>query len=76
MEGPTMSLTLLGIEVDMVQQVSRLPDIMLTDHKVRVALMLQRRNVSLWELQEIVGHLHFACKVGSPGCTFLCGFAR
>ena len=72
MEGPTTPLKLLGIQVDMVQQASRLPDVML----VRVASMLQRRKVSLRELQEMVGHLHFSCKVRVLGHAFLHGFAR
>lgn len=25
----------------------------------------------LWELQVLVGHINFACKVVFPGCTFL-----
>ena len=61
--------------MDTVQQASRLSDVMLADFKVRVASMLQSRKVSLGELQEMVGYLHFVkseCQV-MPLCMALQG---
>ena len=70
MERPTTALTFLGIELDTVQQTSKLPEKNLADLKVRLASMLQKK-VTLRELQEMVGHLNFACRMVAPGCTFL-----
>lgn len=56
-EGPCMALTFLGIELDMVQQSSRLPEDKLINFTDRVQSMLLRKKVTLRELQRIVGHL-------------------
>ena len=39
MEGPATSLTFLGIELDMVQQISKLPAKKLADLKIRIATL-------------------------------------
>ena len=70
-EGPAMTLTFLGIELDSVHQTSRLPQGKLEDLKNRVAGLIDKKKVTLRELQEIVGHLNFACRVVAPGRAFL-----
>ena len=65
-EGPTTSFTFLGIELDTIQQASRLPN-KLKDLRKRIAMQLQKSKVTLRELQQIVGHLNFACRVVAPG---------
>ena len=62
-EGPCKVMTFLGIELDTIQQSSRVPEVKLVD--------LQKNKVTLKELQEVVGHLNFACKVIAPGRAFL-----
>ena len=71
MEGPTTSLTFLGIELGTMQQALRLLDNKLADLRTSIAILLQRQKVSLEELQQIVGHLNFACSVVAPGQAFL-----
>ena len=42
--------------------------------KGRVVSMRQKKKVNLRELQELVGHLNFACRVVAPGCAFCVSF--
>ena len=71
LEGPSWSLTFLGIEVDTVSFQLRLPrDKMF---RLREALLscIQRRSLTKKELQSLVGLLQFATKVIRPGRPFL-----
>ena len=70
-EGPATTLTFLGIELDSVHQTSRLPQGKLEDLRRRVEVLMGKKKVTLQELQEIVGHLNFACRVVAPGRAFL-----
>ncbi|XP_054843457.1 uncharacterized protein LOC129335043 [Eublepharis macularius] len=70
-EGPVTVLTFLGIELDTRQQASRLPMEKLRDLRARLASFQGKRKVSLLELQQLVGHLNFACRVVAPGRAFL-----
>ena len=54
-----------------MQKTLWLPDNKLPDLRSRIATVLQKRKVSLKELQQIVGHLNFACRVVIPGHAFL-----
>ena len=71
MEGPALSFTFLGIELDTVQQTPWLPKSKLADLRIKIAALLQKQKMSLHELQEIVGHLNFTCRVIAAGHTFL-----
>ena len=70
-EGPRKAITFLGIELDTIQQSSRLPEVKLVNLRTQIRVLLQKKKVTLRELQEVVGHLNFACKVISPGRAFL-----
>lgn len=70
-EGPSTKLTFLGIELDTVAQTSGIPEDKLNDLKERVVTFSSKCKVSLLELQQLVGHLNFACKVVAPGKAFL-----
>jgi len=61
--GPATSMTILGIELDSVNQVARLPEDKL--------LALRDRRCRKWELESLIGHLHHAAKVVWPGRAFL-----
>ena len=65
-EGPCMTLTYLGVELDTIQQYSRLLE-KLNDLRQRVSSMLSCTRVMLKELQEVVSHLNFACKCCPQG---------
>lgn len=70
-EGPINKLTFLGVELDSVQQCSRLPmDKLLTLKKLFLQAKAAKK-LTLKELQVLVGHLNLACQVIAPGRAFL-----
>ena len=70
-EGPTTCLTFLGIELDSVAGVLRLPE----DKLQRLTTILRewgdRKACTRKELESLIGLLNHACKVVRPGRTFL-----
>ena len=71
MEGPANVLTILRIDLDTQLQACRLSDSKLKDLQKRLRELVKKRKVSLKELQELVGHLNFACRMIAPGRPFL-----
>ena len=71
MEGLSTMLTFLGTELDTQLQACRLPDSKLKDLQQKLRELVKKRKVSLKELQELVDHLNFACRVIVPGRAFL-----
>ena len=74
LEGPTTCLTFLGIELDTVQMVRRLPRDKLMDVEQRVVSWLQRKDLrycSRRSLKSLIGKLQHASKVVRPGRTFV-----
>ena len=69
--GPTTCLTVLGIEVDSVAQVCRLPDDKLSALKTSLAEWSCKASCSKRELLSLIGSLSFAAKVVLPGRTFM-----
>ena len=69
--GPTTTLSVLGIELDSVQQVARLPEEKLVALKQLIDTWTQRKWCKKQELESLIGHLHHAAKVVWPGRTFL-----
>lgn len=74
--GPATCLTYLGIELDTVKGTSSLPLEKL--HKLRVLLgeLSGKKKCTLKELQSVLGHLNFACRVVAPGRAFCARLAR
>ena len=70
--GPLTSLTVLGIELDSIQQVACLPVDKLLALKELIRSWLPRRWCNRRELESLIGHPHHAAKVVWPGRTFLC----
>ncbi|XP_053143317.1 uncharacterized protein LOC128341176 isoform X1 [Hemicordylus capensis] len=70
-EGPSAILTFLGIELDTIVGCSRLPQTKLDTLRALLAFCIQARKVTLKQLQQIIGHLNFACRVVVPGRPFL-----
>lgn len=50
---------------------SRHPEDKLGDQSIWISTLLGKRKVLLRELQVVVGHLNFACKVVAPECALL-----
>ena len=69
--GPLTCLTVLGIELDSVQQVARLPADKLVALKELIQLWRNKRWCTRRQLESLIGHLHHAAKVVWPGRTFL-----
>jgi hypothetical protein len=70
-EGPRQLLTFLGIELDTIAQVARLPQDKLDKGLQLVRDMGSRRRASLRELQSLTGFLNFTTSVVLPGKPFL-----
>ena len=62
-EGPSTSLVFLGIEVDTVSGVLRLPAEKISELSLAIKSWLLRRTCTRQELQSLVGKLQHACKV-------------
>ena len=69
--GPSTILTFLGVELDTVAMVARLPPDKLADLLQSIPRWLTRRKCIKCELQSIIGKLSFACKVVPAGRIFL-----
>ena len=61
--GPSTCLTVLGIELDSVQQVAHLPAEKLAALKNLIQLWWYKRWCTRRQLESLVGHLHHAAKV-------------
>ena len=67
-DGPTTCLIVLGIELDSILQITRLPEVKLEALKQLLKEWQQKR----WcTLESLLGKLHHACHVVWPGRTFL-----
>lgn len=70
-EGSILQCTVWGIELDTVVQTTCLREIKLVDLYERMASFGTKREVTLTELQHLVGHLDFMCNVVAPEQAFL-----
>ena len=70
-EGPSTTLTFLGIEIDSVTQELRLPEVKLHRLKALLAVWMGCRSATKHELQCVIGHLSHAAEVVKPGRTFM-----
>ena len=76
LEGPSICLTFLGIEVDTVAMQIRLPRSKLENHKEELSKALQvvsKRGAITKALKSLIGLIQFATKVVQPGRPFLRG---
>ena len=70
-EGPSTSLTFLGIEIDTVDQVLRLPDVKLAHLKRTLHRWQSTKYPTKRELQSLIGLLNHAAAVVRPGRSFV-----
>lgn len=70
-EGPSTTLTFLGILIDSERQILCLPPDKLTKLKDRILSWQNRQSASKHQLQELLGHLNHAAAVVRPGRSFL-----
>lgn len=71
-EGPSTTLTFLGIEIDSVARQLRLPSHKLALIQSMTKRWLGKRTATKHELQVLLGHLNHAATVVGPGRTFVC----
>uniref|UniRef100_A0A1X7T5D0 Reverse transcriptase domain-containing protein n=1 Tax=Amphimedon queenslandica TaxID=400682 RepID=A0A1X7T5D0_AMPQE len=71
--GPATSLIFLGIEINLVCQVIRLPVDKLARLKQALRKWGNKRAATKRQLQSLIGHLNHAAKVVKPGRPFLRG---
>lgn len=71
-EGPTTSLSLLGVELDSDRMELRLPQKKLLKLRDLVEKWRRRKACSKRELQSLAGYLNHACKVISEVCLGCC----
>lgn len=69
--GPSTTLVVLGIELDSVNRIARLPDEKLSNLKLLIQSWAKRHWCRKKELESLIGHLHHAAKVVWPGRTFI-----
>ena len=70
-EGPATFLVFLGIELDSVTQIARLPAEKINRSMSLLQSWSNKRTCHRQELESLIVHLHHACKVVRPGRTFL-----
>ena len=68
---PTQKLEFLGLEIDTIAEIVRLPIDKVEKCKSMIGDMLSRSKCQLKELQALLGLLNFACAVVAPGRAFL-----
>ena len=71
LEGPTVSLSFLGIQLDTERLEVRLPEEKMDNLSQLLLEWRQKRNCTKRELLSLMGVLHHACQVVRPGRTFL-----
>ena len=71
LEGPTTCITFLGIEVDTVAGVLRLPQDKLSRLRDALSAWEQKKSCTRRELESFIGTLQHACRVVRPGRSFL-----
>ena len=70
-EGPSSTLTFLGIEIDSVAREIRLPRSKLLRLQETLATWAGKKNATKHQLQCLIGQLNHAASVVRPGRTFL-----
>lgn len=69
--GPAKQIVFLGIELDSVAMIARLPKDKLQNYSEEVKKISTRQKITLRELKSIIGKLQFACTVVHSGRAFL-----
>lgn len=76
MEGPATILSDLGIELDTYKQTSHLPEVKLDTLKSLLSAMINAKKTTLRQVQSLLGHLNFACRVIAQGRAFCARLAQ
>ena len=69
-EGPTEVLCFLGLELDSIHMVVRIPRDKIVELIEKIEMVLQREKVTLRQMQSLIGSLNFCCRAIVPGRPF------
>ena len=69
-EGPSEILCFLGLELDSIQMVVRIPMDKIKELLNKIQTMLAKVRTNLKEMQSLIGSLNFACRAIAPGRPF------
>ncbi|MEW8547291.1 MAG: reverse transcriptase domain-containing protein [Candidatus Thiodiazotropha sp.] len=82
-EGPTEVLCFLGLELDSVNMVVRIPGEKLLEVVQKIEMVLVKEKVTLKKMQSLIGSLNFCCRAIIPGRPFcrrlinsICGLTK
>lgn len=70
-EGPTRCLTFLGVELDTLLMLARLPIDKLQKYSLNIDTLIGSEKVTLRQIRSIVGQLQYSTCVVTPGKAFL-----
>lgn len=70
-EGPVCKLTFLGLELDSVSQIVKIPEDKVVALKGLIHDLLQVKKATLKDVQKVIGTMQFACRALIPGRTFM-----
>ena len=57
--GPTNKLVFLGLEIDTISQMGRVPDVKSAELSTLIQEMLRKKRVTLRQIHSLLGKLHF-----------------
>ena len=69
-EGPCQVITFLGLEIDTVHREVRVPQRKVVALREKIQACLERRKLTLKEIQSLIGSLNFVCRAIAPGRAF------
>ncbi len=70
-EGPSEVITFLGLEIDSIRQLVKVPRRKLSQVVDSIQRALSAEDMSLTQVQSLIGSLNFVCRAISPGRAFL-----
>ncbi|MCG7866997.1 MAG: hypothetical protein JAY74_11590 [Candidatus Thiodiazotropha taylori] len=82
-EGPVTKICFLGLEIDSVEMVIRIPREKIEEISQKIQELLNRHKCTLKQMQSLIGSLNFACRAITPGRPFcrrlinaICGLSK
>ena len=70
-EGPSTTMCFVGLEIDSVEQLVRIPKSKVEEIVGKNQYLLCRKKAILKEIQSLIGSLNFACRAIRPGRPFM-----
>lgn len=68
--GPSTCIQFLGLELDTVAMLVRIPESKVSEICEKIVLLLSMKKAQLHQIQSLIGSLNFACRAIIPGRAF------